>query len=72
MDQSHGRPSIKKKIIEWFLIPNQFKNLGTIFDKIQINGLHQLIFTPMFLKVKRSDFSEIFTLGSYMLEYSFR
>ena len=46
--------------------------LGAIFDKMQNNGLHQLIFTPMFLKVKRSDFSETFTRGNYMLEDSFK
>ena len=44
----------------------------TTFDKMQNNGLHQLIFTPMFLKIKRSDFSEIFTRGNYMLEDSFK
>ena len=40
--------------------------------RMQNTGLHQLIFTPMFLEVKRSDFSEIFTRGKHMLEDSFK
>ena len=55
-----------------FYFPPNLRILGAIFDKMQNNGLYQLIFTPMFLKVKRSDFSEIFTWGNYMLEDSFK
>ena len=55
-----------------FYFPPNLRILGTIFDKMQNNGLHQLIFTPIFLKIKRSDFSEIFSRGNYMLEDSFK
>ena len=50
----------------FYFQPN-LRIIGAIFDKMQNNGLHQLIFTPMFRKVKRSNFSEIFTRGNYML-----
>ena len=46
-----------KKFIQRFLIAAQFKHLRAIFDKKQNDGLHQLIFTPMFLKAKRSNYS---------------
>ena len=68
MDKSYGRPSIKKIHRVVFNFPPNLRILGAIFEKMQNNGLHQLIFTPMFLKVKRSDFSETFTWGNYMLE----
>ena len=55
-----------------FYFPPNLRILGAIFDKKQNNGLHQLIFKPMFRKVKRSDFSEIFTRGDYMLKDSFK
>ena len=51
------------------IAPN-LRILGAIFDKMHNNAPHQLIFTPMFQKVKWSHFSEIFTRGNYMLEDS--
>ena len=55
-----------------FYFPPNLRIFGAIFDKEKNNGLHQLIFTTMFLKNKRCDFSEIFTRGNYMLEDSFK
>ena len=72
MDESYCGPSIKKNSSSGFYFPPNLRILGAIFDKMQNNALHQLIFTPMFLKVKRSDSSETFTRGNYMLEDSFK
>ena len=58
--------------IRLVLIPAQFKNFRGNFCKMQNKSLHQLIFSPMFLIVKRSDFSETFTWGYYILEDSFK
>ena len=55
------RAKCKKNSSGGFYFPPNLRILGAIFDKKQNNALHQLLFTPMFLKVKRSDFSEIFT-----------
>ena len=63
---------MKKNSSSGFSFPPNLRILEAIYDKMQNNGLHQLIFTPMFLKVKRSDFSETFTRGNYMLEDSFK
>ena len=62
----------KKNSFSGFYFPPNLRILGAIFDKMQNNGLHQLIFMPMFLKVKRSDFSAIYTRGNYMLQDSFK
>ena len=62
----------KKNSSSGFYFSPSLRILGAIFDKKQNNGLHQLIFTLMFLKVKRSDFSETFTRGNYMLDDSFK
>ena len=62
------RAKYKKNSSSGFYFPSNLRILGALFDKKQNNALHQLIFTPMFLKVKRSDFSETFTWGNYMLE----
>ena len=62
----------KKNSFSGFYFPPNLRILGPFFDKKQNNVLHQLIFTPMFLKVEQSDFSEIFTRGNYMLEDSFK
>ena len=66
------RAKYNKNSSSGFYFPPNLRILGAIFDKKQNNALQQLIFTPMFLKVKRSDFSEIFTRGNYMLEDSFK
>ena len=66
------RAKYKKNSYSGFWFPPDLIILGAIFDKMQNNGLHQLIFTQMFLKIKRSDFFEIFTRGNYMLEDSFK
>ena len=62
----------KKYSSSGFYFPPNLRILGAILDKMQNNGLHQLIFSPMFLKVKRSDFFETFTWSNYMLEDSFK
>ena len=59
---------MKKNSSSGFSFPPNLRILVVMFDKRQNNGLHQLIFTPMFLRVKRSDFSETFTCGNYMLD----
>ena len=66
------RAKYKKNSSSGFYFSPNLRILGAIFDKKQNNSLHQLIFTPMFLKVKRSDYSEIFTWGNCMLEDSFK
>ena len=66
------RAKYENNSLRGFYFPPNLRILGAIFDKKQNNCLHQLIFTPLFLKVKRSDFSEIFTWGNYMLEHSFK
>ena len=66
------RAKYKKNSSSGFEFTPNLRILGAISDKMQNYGLHQLIFTPMFLKIKRSDFSEIFTRGNYMLEDSLK
>ena len=66
------RATYKQNSSSEFYFPPNLRILGAMFDEIQNNGLHQLIFSPMFLKVKQSDFSDIFTRGNYMLEESFK
>ena len=59
------RAKYKKNSASGFYFPPSLIILGAIFDEKQNNAVQQLIF-------KRSDFSEIFTRGNYMLEDSFK
>ena len=55
------RAKYEKNSSGGFSFPPNLRILGVSYDKTQNNGLHQLIFTPMFMKVKRSNFTETFT-----------